>query len=85
MEEETEEETHFPDLSPETVADSIKNDFNQWQRMLCSGSSSPLEVATMTIDVLERQLLPRHKWNEKTAGIQQAKMYVLEQSFLDQV
>jgi len=51
---------------------------------LCSGQVATLDLATMTIDAFE-SLLPQKTWNEKTEGPKQPKMYVLEQSFLDQV
>ena len=38
-----------------------------------------------TIEAFDKFLLPHTNWNEKTAGVKQPKMYVLEQSFLDQV
>jgi hypothetical protein len=69
----------------EKIAQMIKSDFSSWHKLLCSGQTSTLDLAVMTIEALEHHCLPSKAWNDKTHASQQPKMYVLEQSFLDQV
>lgn len=72
-----------PDSRQKVLANMIKKDFHLWNKLLCTGKTSTLDLATMTqclmtIEAFDKYLLPHKNWNEKTAGIKQPKIYVLE-------
>mmetsp|Transcript_37052 Transcript_37052/g.48693 ORF Transcript_37052/g.48693 Transcript_37052/m.48693 type:complete len:224 (-) Transcript_37052:977-1648(-) len=84
------------ELTPQSVAHLIKNDFPRWQELLCANKSSslyrsPQEVALVSIDAIVGHCLPRVDLQTQSSKSEllhsylSESLYVLEQPFLEQV
>ena len=82
------------ELTPQSVAHLIKNDFAKWHEIICANGSnahyrSPQEVALVSFDAIASHCLPRvdlHTQSSKSELLHSylsESLYVLEQPFLE--